>query len=152
MNTETETKSELHRVFGGWRQEDGRLAALVDETRDWMSEVNQLGIPHFGETAARLEPLRDHLQRHFDQERRMIDKLAELYPTTSPEVRAFRHQTLSDQETLVARLDDLHRRLMEIDPPFQSWTEAMQEVDVLFEAMQQHELREADRVDMLMPR
>ena len=81
----------------------------------------------------------------------MLAKLAELYPASSPEVGAFKRQTSADHHTLLARLDDLHSRLKEIDPPFESWTAAMDEVDVFFEAMEQHERNESDRVSMLMP-
>ena len=41
--------SELSHIFEDWRSEDRKLSSCIDEIRDWMSEVNQLGIPHFGE-------------------------------------------------------------------------------------------------------
>ena len=144
--------SEICRIFGDWQVDDQKLAACIDEIRDWMLEVNQLGIPHFGETASRLRPLRESLQSHFEREDQILNKLSELYSPTSPEVEAFARQTKLDHRSLMMRLNDLHSRLKEVDPPFESWTAAMDEVDVFFEAMQQHELQESDRVCMLMPR
>ncbi|WP_182870995.1 hemerythrin domain-containing protein [Rhodopirellula sp. JC639] len=148
---DTKGTSELCHLFADWRTEDRKLAVCVDEIRDWMSEVNQLGVPHFGETASRLQPLRDCLTEHFDREDAMLAKLAELYPAASPEVNAFKRQTSADHRLLLSRLDELHARLKEVDPPFASWTDAMDEVDVFFEEMEQHERSEADRVGMLMP-
>lgn len=143
--------SELGHLFGDWRAEDRKLSTCIEQIRDWMSEVNQMGIPHFGETASRLKPLRESLIVHFEREDEMLAKLAELYPSSSPEVSAFKRQTRVDHRTLLSRLDDLHSRLKETDPPFESWTAAMDEVDVFFEAMDQHERSESDRVRMLLP-
>lgn len=147
----TKVTSEICQLFQAWQEDDRSLAATVDDIRDWMCEVNQLGIPHFGETAARLKPFRQSLIKHFDREKSMLEKLAEIYPSASPEVDAFRRQTDLDHQELLSRLDDLHRRLDETDPLFASWTEAMDQVDVFFAAVQQHELLESDRVNMLVP-
>jgi hypothetical protein len=147
----TKDTSEICQLFQAWRNDDRSLAATVDEIRDWMWEVNQMGIPHFGETASRLKPFRELLSEHFGRERAMLEKLAELYPSASPEVNAFQRQTAMDHQELLARLDHLYQRLQEIDPPFASWSEAMEEVDVFFAAVEQHELLESDRVGMLVP-
>ncbi len=45
-------------IHESWKQEDRQLDNCLDAVRDWMQEVNQLGIPHFGETATRLRPLK----------------------------------------------------------------------------------------------
>lgn len=143
--------SELSRLFDNWQAEDRKLLVCIEEIRDWMLEVNQLGIPHFGETASRLQPLRESLLIHFEREDDILARLAELYPEPSPEVQAFLRQTRSDHQLLLDRLDHLHARLKAVDPPFASWTAAMEEVDLFFEAMEQHERSESDRVRMLMP-
>lgn len=147
----TKVASELCQIFAEWRSEDRKLALCIDQVRDWMSEVNQLGIPHFGETASRLEPLRETLVVHFRREDEILTKLSELYSPDSPEVEAFRRQTALDHRSLLMRMDDLYSRLKETDPQFASWTTAMNEVDVFFEAMQQHEIQESERISMLTP-
>ncbi|MCA9135985.1 MAG: hemerythrin domain-containing protein [Planctomycetales bacterium] len=147
----TKITSEVIHLFEDWKAEDKKLSACIEEIRNWMSEVNQLGIPHFGETASRLQPFRECLGEHFEREDAMLSKLAELYPANSPEVLAFKRQTDADHQTLIVRLDDLHSRLKETDPPFHTWTAAMDEVDVFFESMEQHERSESDRVRMLLP-
>lgn len=147
----TKTTSEICHLFQAWRNEDRALAATIDGVREWMAEVNQMGFPHFGETAERLQPFREFLLEHFNREQEMLSKLSELYPTASPEVEAFKRQTQLDHRELLDRLDDMTQRLRETDPRFESWTEAMDEVDVFFAAVEQHELLESDRVIMLVP-
>ena len=48
-----ESRRSLVFIYETWREEDRQLEGFVDDVRDWMQEVNQLGIPHFGETALR---------------------------------------------------------------------------------------------------
>lgn len=148
----TRVTSALCQIFEDWQVEDQRLEKEIEQIRDWMAEVNQLGIPHFGETASRLGPLRDQLEIHFRREDAMLATLEELYPEASPEVQLLKRQTGVDHKTLLSRLDQLHARLKALEPPFESWTAAMDDVDVLFEEMQRHERDESDRVKMLMPK
>ena len=67
----------LSKIFDNWLSEDRQMHESLGEIRDWMKQVEQLGIPHFGETANRLLPLRERLQKHFQQEDEMITRLAE---------------------------------------------------------------------------
>ena len=149
MNTDTSV--ELGRLFDQWSAEDERLTVCIDEIRDWMTEVNQLGIPHFGETASRLEPVREFLDSQFAHENALLDRLGQAFSDDIPEIKSFSRQARSDHQTLLAWLADLTSRLTEIDPPFESWTSAMEEVDVLFERIEQHERDENDRFRMLLP-
>lgn len=137
--------------FEIWRAEDRALESNIDEIRDWMHEVDQLGIPHFGETATRLGPLRDRLIAHFHREDEMIGQLAELYPSSSPEIDSVRRQSVRDHHQLLSRLDDLTARLDEIEPPFASWQAAMDELESFVDLLEQHEEQESDSIRMLMP-
>jgi molybdopterin converting factor small subunit len=147
----TNVTPELGQLVEAWRVEDRELSTAIDGIRQWMSEVNLMGIPHFGETASRLLPLQRFLENHFAREDALLDKLAKLYPSASPEVAAFRRQTQRDHESLLEALQDLHDRLSQTEPEFRSWTEAMDQVDVYFAQMEQHELQEFDRLCMLIP-
>jgi hypothetical protein len=137
--------------YENWRAEDRQLEVGIDGVRDWMQEVNQLGIPHFGETATRLLPLRQRLVTHFQREDQMIAQLAELYPSSSPEVQAVRRQSSRDHHQLLARLDDLIQRLGQTEPPFASWQAAMDELESFVDLLEQHEEQEADSIERLMP-
>lgn len=145
------SKQALVGIFDSWKEEDRQLQISVDEVRDWMLQVNQLGIPHFGETATRLRPLKQRLFVHFGRELELISQLAAHYPPPSPEIEAVQKQSIRDHDQLLARLDDLIARLNLTEPPFQSWTEAMEEVGLFMDAIEQHEEHESDSIQMLMP-
>ncbi len=149
MNSESQRSLAL--IYDSWQEEDRELETRIDEVRDWMLEVNQLGIPHFGETATRLRPLRERLFIHFGRENELISQLANFYPASSPEIEAVRKQSIADHDQLLSRLENLIDRLNLPEPPFQSWTEAMDEVSMFVDAIEQHEDRESDSIQMLMP-
>jgi hemerythrin-like domain-containing protein len=147
----TEANPLLSKIFETWQAEDRELEACLDEVRDWMREVSQLGIPHFGETATRLRPFHDRLVLHFDREDKMIGQLAQHYPSSSPEVSAVRTQSDHDHKHLLVRLDDLMARLNQTEPPFASWQAAMEEVELFVDVLEQHEERESESIKILMP-
>ena len=149
MNSGTERP--LPKIFDRWRAEDRELELRIDELRDWMGEVSQLGIPHFGETATRLGQVRERLVKHFQREDEMVAELARLYPDSSPEIASIRKQSSRDHSQLLTRLDDLSKRLSELEPPFESWQEAMQDVELFVNELEQHEDHESESVMMLRP-
>ncbi|MGI9473257.1 MAG: hemerythrin domain-containing protein [Rubripirellula sp.] len=148
MNTKQQTLPDLYQQ---WSVEDRQLEACVDEVRHWMQEVAQLGIPHFGETATRLRPLAERLGTHFQREDDMIQQVAQLYPNTSPEVNAIRRQATRDHDQLRDRLGDLIERLDLLEPPFESWQLAIDEVELFVDMLEQHEEQESESIRMLMP-
>ncbi len=139
------------KIFAQWRSEDRGLEMRVDEVIDWMHAVSEKGIPHFGETAARLRPLRDRLVVHFKHEGEMIANLAQHYPTPSPEIEAVQRQARRDHEVLLERLDSLIGRLGNPVPPFESWQAAIAEVGAFLDELEQHEEQETESIQMLMP-
>jgi hypothetical protein len=140
----------LLRTFENWHVEDHEMDACLDEIRDWMSQVSQFGIPRFGETATRLRSLHDRMVHHFGHEYELIVQLAETHSSPSPELDAVRRQAAHDHEHLLVQLHGLIERLDELDPPFGSWEEAMEEVALFMVSLQQHEANESDCLDFLM--
>ena len=147
----TKVQQTLKSIYDRWRSEDRQLEACIDSVRLWMHEVNQIGIPHFGETASRLGPLRERLLIHFERESELIDQLAEVYTPGSPEVDAVRRQSVHDHELLIGRLDELIERLTRVVPPFASWQSAMDEVEMFVDVLEQHEDQESESFEMLIP-
>ena len=137
-------------IYESWKQEDRQLNKCLDAVRDWMQEVNQLGIPHFGETATRLRPLKASLFAHFGRENELISQLAN-FQQSSSDVVAVQRDLLAAQDQLLTRLGDLIDRLSLPEPPFESWTSAIDEVALFVDALEQHEEHEARSVAMLMP-
>lgn len=133
-------------VLDHWHDEDRSLEMCINEVRAWMREVEQRGIPHFGETAAQLAPLRARLLQHFEREDRMLHQIAELFLAPTPEIDAVRTQALHEHDQLLFALDELRARLSKLQPPFASWQAAMREVDEFFSSLEQHEQQEAENV------
>jgi hypothetical protein len=88
---------------------------------------------------------------HFAREDQLIGQLADLYPTSSPQVDAVRRQASGDHDQLCERLDNLIERLDQVVPPFASWQNAMDEVELFVDALEQHEEQESETFKMLMP-
>jgi hypothetical protein len=133
-------------LFQTWQMERRAVAACLDELRDWMNEVSQLGIPHFGETATRLRPLRQRLIHHFAVEDEMIEKFAARRGTTRPGTDGPHLCSSREHEQLLQRLDDMLSRLAQPDPPFASWQAAMNEVEQFVDLLEEHESRESERI------
>lgn len=144
-------KIEVNEVFARWRIEDEELGRKVDEIRQWMRELDLIGKQHFGETATYLRDLRKQMVRHFEREVEMLEQIGKLYTSGSPEILAVRRQSDREHHNLLGRAEDMIARLDQIDPPFESWQQAMDEMDGLVSLLEQHESNEWDSIEMLLP-
>jgi hypothetical protein len=153
----TETVSALCRIFDDWTSESRRLVLIGDQIRDWMVKLDRRGSSDFQAASSKLRHYRDWLEVQFEREDVLLATLATLYPASSPEVCAFNRQSQSDHQALIDRCDNLVMRLtgpirgMDAKQPFSSWREALDEVDLFFAAVEQHELEESERTAMLIP-
>ena len=141
----------LCQAFQQWKETDQELDQRFESIRDWMIEVGQLGIPRFGETATRLQPLVESLAILFENENTIANQLAKAYPQSLRAISAVKRQCFRDHDQLKRRLDDLISRLQEIEPPFASWNLAYDEVSLFIEALHQHEDQESESLHILMP-
>jgi hypothetical protein len=89
-----------------------RLRDLINELRSWLYEVEQLGIPRFGETGYRLRNFRQSLFQHFQTCRR--DRSGGMGEVSEQE-----------SERLLDRLDRMINQLEMTDPPFDSWQQVI---------------------------
>jgi iron-sulfur cluster repair protein YtfE (RIC family) len=138
-------------LFAKWQAEHRQLDEFTEELRTWTYEVAQLGIPHFGEAANKLTLLRVRLQKHFQQEDEIGNQLANQQSVPSVEIEATRRKATQDHISLSTRLDDLIDRLAQTEPPFDSWEQAVQEVDLFIDALEQHEEQESASITWLSP-
>lgn len=152
MKTRTDTTETVERLTHQWQQGHHDLNSFFGEHRQWAYEIAQRGFPHFGETADRLKQLRLRLTEHFRQEDEISERLAKLGETPSPEVEANRRQVAIDHGCLLSRLDTLIGRLSELEPPFESWQAAVEEVELFCDALEQHEEQESDCLNWLVPK
>lgn len=134
------------RLFSLWHAEDQELRSHIDQMRQWMNEVNQLGIPHFGEAGDRLASLRKRLSQHFNREDEIIESLAANSGDSATAIEDLRSRSQSEHQQLLNRVDELSHRLNLIDPPFSSWTAATQEIEGFVDELQRHEQAESEQL------
>lgn len=144
------TNKTITALFGEWRIEDRQLQSVIEELREWMCEVNQLGIPHFGEAGVRLRTLRQRLLLHFSREDAIIKGLAEAHRSGSPQVDNIGTRSADDHQQLLVRLDGLCERLTQLEPPFASWQAAMGEIESFVSALDSHEKEEYQDISTML--
>lgn len=152
MTTKTDPKQTVESLTHSWKEDHRKLNEFFDEYRKWAYQIAQRGFPHFGETADRLRKLRERLETHFSHEDEICKQMAALINTTSPEAEANRRQVAGDHVNLLSRLDTLISRLSELEPPFDSWQQAVEEVERFCDALEQHEEQESDCITWLLPK
>ncbi|GAA5510881.1 hemerythrin domain-containing protein [Novipirellula caenicola] len=147
-----ESKHSVSVLFGHWKQEHSSLQQELDAFRDWTSHVAEQQTPEFIESANRLREIRDRLVDHFVREDQIGRELRSHYPKGSIEVEASYRQACQDHEELLSELDDLADRLDQVEPPFESWPDAVHEVTLFIDRFEEHEECEAEHILWLAPR
>lgn len=141
----------IHELFSEWEQEDQRIEKQLGEIRDWMNQASELGVPCFGDTGEQLKAFRQVLITHFEQEDDLCDRLSQFYPSPCPELDAMGRQARGDHSNLIGRINQLVENLDAIEPSFDSFQCAIDQVDLLMVAIEQHEEYESDSVRALLP-
>ncbi len=118
-------------------REHGELAARIDGLREWITEISELGIPHFGEMGDRLQPLYTELCEHFAHEEahNFLAEAIALLPDYTDGAEDLRLQ----HAPLLSRMDALICQLHEDERPFASWQRACKELDAILAALASHE-------------
>lgn len=137
----------LQPLMSQWNEEHKDLARSIRETTLWLGEVSQRGIPRFGELAARLSQMRRRMKQHFDREETLGDDLQRA--SDCLEVKTSRQRAANDHQHLTQRIDDLIAKLSELEPPFESFQQAIDQVGLFVDAFEQHEEQEAQGLQWL---
>lgn len=130
-----------------WDNEHQDLSRNIRETTLWLGQVSQRGIPRFGELAARLSLMRQRMKQHFDREETLGRDLQQV--SDCLEVKMTRRRAISDHQHLTQRIDDLIAKLSELEPPFESFQQAIDQVGLFVDAFEQHEEQEAQGLQWL---
>ena len=81
----------------------------------------------------------------FEIEDEIATEFCESRPS-SLEVQAAQRQALRDHEQLLARMDELNEKLLQLEPPFASWQEAVQQIGLVMDMLEQHEEQESENI------
>jgi len=147
-----EAAGSVRELFQRWQAEDRELEAYLDALRDWMHQASRLDTSAFEEATARLRRLRMRLERHFRHEDKVADSLETSFDAPPAELAAVRRQSVHDRTLLFQRLDELIAKFDRPAPPFESWEDAIENLELFVDTLEQHEEQEADSIELLMPR
>lgn len=133
-------KNPRRRDLERYSQEHDHLTTRIAELREWISEVSELGIPHFAELGSRLRPLLEELNAHFEHEeqRGYLAGAIERVPQFIDDV----DELLLQHSQFRNQLHALICRLGEYEPPFSSWQQACAEFEDVLAEIERHERRE----------
>jgi Hemerythrin HHE cation binding domain len=118
-------------------EEHLELNRQIAELRKWWSELDELGLPKFGEMAFRVEELRNLLAEHFDEEERngILDSAAKVAPEFAAQSARFQQE----HHQFLDRLDRLIAEARLPQPPSALWRSARHEIEDVLSVLKQHE-------------
>ncbi len=128
-----------------WLLEEHReLMGRITDLRKWWSELDQFGLPKFGEMGTRVEELHGLLAEHFAEEENggYLAQALAIAPQFTKEAGELQKQ---HGEVLDA-INDFSRRLEMSEPPFDSWQQARDEFEGIIADLRQHERAENEIV------
>jgi len=132
-----DTRSEVDEL----KDEHASLEHEIADWRTWWDELSQMGQPHFGEMAARLERFRDHLAAHFVHEEQigLLPAVSQLPKETVDTVARLQ----DEHRPMLAKLNQLIVRLRACGPEIGCWGQARQEFEEFLDQLHQHEEAES---------
>jgi hypothetical protein len=152
MTTRTDSRRIIESLANRWREQHLWLNDFLDEFRRWACHHSEPDSRRYAEAAARLVQLRERLQEHFQCEDQLADHFLGAREGLSPEADANRRQVKADHSRLFKRLDGLIDEFGRRRPPYESWTAAVEQVELFADVLEQHEEQEADSILWLIPR
>jgi ABC-type transporter Mla subunit MlaD len=136
MAENSQTNSSSHTFL----EEHQILARRIAELRQWWSELDALGVRKFGETAFRIEELRDLLAEHFAEEEQGGYLSAAL--ASAPEFTGQAADLLQQHARFLDRLDKLIAVIRESESASDYWRTARNDLEQLLADLRRHEQSE----------
>lgn len=133
-------KKDPHEHLQYLLDEHEQLLAHMKDLNRWWTELDEHGLPKFGEMGTRVAGFRDLLAKHFEDEEQegYFKPLMDEEPGFCIMVPDFQKK----HAVTLSRFDDFIDRLKQSQPPFKNWSEAMREFDSLMSDIREHENRE----------
>jgi hypothetical protein len=121
-------------------QEFHAAAEYVVAMRQWIHDVNELGMPHFGELGNRVKCYRKLLAEDFaaEEARGRLSGVGKRRPECWAEIDELRDQ----HGQFLDELELLQEKLCQDSPPYESWQDAVRHFDELLMEVERHEGRE----------
>lgn len=139
MKSHTKRHPSLDRLLQQWQHEHRELVRMTSDLRWWSSQMAQADGNRFAEMGDKLAAVRDHLCGHFDREVEIGWELPVAWVEGTAEVEAAYREAAEDHQQLLERLDQLIGRLRSSPLPFDSWQDALDELDLFLDSLDEHE-------------
>lgn len=133
MANQTVSSQAYHALLGEHRE----LMRDIAELRRWCKQLDEIGIPKYGELGSRLTELRQRLNAHFLEEESGGYLASAL--TVAPRYARDAGRLLEQHRELLQRLDEFIERLQAVEPPFDCWGDAHQELNDFLVCLRDHE-------------
>jgi len=124
--------------------EHEEIISHIRELKDWWDQLNEKGLPKFGEMGTRVKGFRDLLAKHFDDEEQegYFKPVFDESPGFCIMVPDFKIK----HAEILSRIDDFTTRLKKTEPPFQNWNKALMEFEEILADLREHEDQEIKMV------
>lgn len=139
-----EKKMNSHEHLQHLLDEHEQILSHIKELNDWWAELDECGLPKFGEMGTRVEGFRDLLAKHFSDEEQegYFKPVLDESPGFCIMVPDFKKK----HSTFLCRIDDFVARLKQTEPPFKNWSEALKEFETLLADLRENETQEINMV------
>jgi hypothetical protein len=141
------TQQPLAGLIRVWQEEHQELIQKIRQTTLWLGELARQAEPRFGELGEHLTRFRQSMLDHFHRESTLADTLFETYGCV--EADSNRRRAADDHVHLSRRIDDLVGRLRDDGAGFASFQDAIHQVGIFVDAVEQHEEEEAEGLQWL---
>ncbi|WP_339730683.1 hemerythrin domain-containing protein [uncultured Gimesia sp.] len=140
MNKNTNSHEHLQNLL----DEHEQILSHMKTLNDWWTELDERGLPKFGEMGTRVQKFRDLLAKHFEDEEQegYFKPVLDESPGFCIMVPDFKEK----HSTILTQIDDFISRLKQPEPPFENWSAALQEFETLLADLREHENKEIKMV------
>lgn len=136
MISQQETRQQFETLFDAQCE----LMKQVDDLRQWWREVDELGVPKYGEMVSRIQVLRDSVAAHFRSEEEGGYLAAAL--AIAPQFTQQAEILLAQHAGFLESLDRFATNLQADHPAFNSWQDVRDEFDKFVLEIRKHESAE----------
>ncbi|WP_339687428.1 hemerythrin domain-containing protein [Gimesia maris] len=139
-----ETKKNSHEHLQYLLDGHEQILEHIKELNHWWRELDERGLPKYGEMGTRMEGLRDLLSKHFHDEEQegYFKPVMDESPGFCIMVPDFREK----HKKFLTQIGDFSTRLKQSEPPFQNWNEALTELQGLLDELRISENEEIQHV------
>lgn len=137
-------KLDSHKHLQFLLDEHEEILAQLEKLKDWWLQLNEKGLPKFGEMGTRVDDFRDLLAKHFNDEEQegYFKPVFDESPGFCIMVPDFKKK----HTEILNRIDNFTTQLKKIESPLQNWNQALKEFEEILTDLRAHEDQEVRMV------